>query len=618
MAEVRELKETVQRLVSKTEAAAKEIELLHDSLETRGINSRRVADSLKGRVFAVPVDEGHKAVAMPILSCANPHMRAFHASWFGFFSTFFSTFAAAPLAPILLKKTTLGLTRKELQYGNIASVTANIICRFLMGIVCDKMGARKGLAAILLFCLLGLIPMFFVTDAAGFISCRAVIGVGLASFVACQVWCTQQFAPKIVGTANATTGGWGNLGGGVTNLVMPYVFLGFMAATGEDEDRSWRLCYLIPLVLHLLSAALAMSGRDLPDGNFAELETSGAKQKSDSGVVAKVGVSNINAWILTIVYAMSFGVELTMTNVASQYFYEYHGTTTAISGTIASVFGLMNLFARSLGGITSDMANKSFGMRGRLWALWIFQSIEGVFCLALGLVTINFDAPTFAKDAPQQTGFVKIEGDWVAFNGTNITETIEHCESSQVKITDDMRQYLDPRFDGETVVVVTEPPWGAGADCISNSGTMGVVILLFILFSLAVQMAEGLCFGIVPSVSRPALGVVSGMVGAGGNAGSLVTNAAFFITGRSDRGFINMGILIIVITMLMFGVYFPDHGGMIVSKGGLGSYDPQLIKPPEGYRGADSMDYKKAAAVAAGQGDKPATTATTEDALSHA
>jgi nitrate/nitrite transporter NarK len=46
------------------------------------------------------------------------------------------------------------------------------------------------------------------------------------------------------------------------------------------------------------------------------------------------------------------------------------------------------------------------------------------------------------------------------------------------------------------------------------------------------QMAEGLCFGIVPSVSRPALGVVSGMVGAGGNAGSLITNAAFFINGR--------------------------------------------------------------------------------------
>ena len=37
-----------------------------------------------------------------------------------------------------------------------------------------------------------------------------------------------------------------------------------------------------------------------------------------------MGVSNVNAWILTITYALCFGVELTMTNVATLYFYEYH------------------------------------------------------------------------------------------------------------------------------------------------------------------------------------------------------------------------------------------------------------------------------------------------------
>ena len=70
------------------------------------------------------------------LWCARA-FAAFHASWFSFFSTFFSTFAAAPLAVYLKKDTTLGLTRQQLQYGNLASVTANIICRFLMGIVRD-------------------------------------------------------------------------------------------------------------------------------------------------------------------------------------------------------------------------------------------------------------------------------------------------------------------------------------------------------------------------------------------------------------------------------------------------------------------------------------------------
>ena len=61
---------------------------------------------------------------------------------------------------------------------------------------------------------------------------------------------------------------------------------GFLAAT-DDENLSWRLCFLIPLVLHIAAGLMALSGRDLPDGNFKELEASGAKQKSNSGVVLK-------------------------------------------------------------------------------------------------------------------------------------------------------------------------------------------------------------------------------------------------------------------------------------------------------------------------------------------
>lgn len=46
------------------------------------------------------------------------------------------------------------------------------------------------------------------TNAAGFIVSRLFIGFSLATFVACQFWCTSMFNTKVVGSANALAAGW--------------------------------------------------------------------------------------------------------------------------------------------------------------------------------------------------------------------------------------------------------------------------------------------------------------------------------------------------------------------------------------------------------------------------
>ena len=606
---------------------SEEIELLHSTLEAKGENSRRVK-GLDGNVFDVPVDAEHKATQLKLASIAQPHMRAFHASWFAFFSTFFSTFAPAPLAKTLTKPNTLNLTRADLYLGNILSVTSNIICRFLMGIVCDKLGARRGLAFVMLFTCPFILGLAFVQDAAGFVTCRFFIGMGLASFVACQVWCTQQFSKNVVGVANATAGGWGNLGGGITTLLIPQFFLAFMSATNGNENLSWRLCMIVPLTLHLVSAAFALSGRDLPDGNYGELEKQGSKQKSRGDIVTKVGCSNVNAWILTLTYGFCFGVELTVTNVAVQYFQEFFALSQAAAGLFGSIFGLCNLLFRSLGGILSDGADRRFGMRGRIWALFIIQMLEGVVCILLGSMTTTFSAPDFSGPQnvvgwaqiagwvqPTASNWVQVAGVepvWVPYNGSCIDTRINSCGTIEMQITDAHRACLDSRFAGLTKVVLSEPPapWGNGDLCVSNSGRLGGVVAILFVFSLCVQMSEGLTYGVVPYVSRPALGVVSGMVGAGGNAGALITNALFFSSDiRSDLGFVYMGIAILGVTSLLLFVYFPDMGSMLTRAGAL-RYDPQLIKPPKGYRGADSMNYgnvDKAVTAKVGREDLEAT-----------
>merc|ERR1712060_847950 len=133
-------------------------------------------------------------------------------------------------------------------------------------------------------------------------------------------------------------------------------------------------------------------------------------------------------------------------------------------------------------------------------------------------------------------------------------------------------------------------------DCIRNNDLVGLVVFIMILFSTTVQMAEGLHFGVVPYVCRPALGIVSGMVGAGGNLGAVITLWTIFKNSaveRTDEGYVILGAVIICTSLLMFGIYFPDMGGMLFKAGQI-PYDPQRVKVPEGYRGADVLDHSKA------------------------
>ena len=60
-------------------------------------------------------------------------------------------------------------------------------------------------------------------------------------FVHTQYHTSIMFAPRCVGTANAAAAGWGNLGGGVTQIVMPLVFAVFASVLGLGPAISWRL-----------------------------------------------------------------------------------------------------------------------------------------------------------------------------------------------------------------------------------------------------------------------------------------------------------------------------------------------------------------------------------------
>ena len=78
------------------------------------------------------------------------------------------------------------------------------------------------------------------------------------------------------------------------------------------------------------------------------------------------------------IYGACFGIELTINNIAALYYKDYFGLSLKTAGLVASLFGLMNIFARTLGGVVGDKAGMRWGLRGRVHFLGIILLFEGL------------------------------------------------------------------------------------------------------------------------------------------------------------------------------------------------------------------------------------------------
>lgn len=75
-----------------------------------------------------------------------------------------------------------------------------------------------------------------------------------------------------------------------------------------------------------------------------------------------------------------------MDNIVAGYFYDRFGVNLEAAGALAASFGLANVASRPGGGVVSDKMGRRFGMRGRLWGLWVVQTVAGLLCVLLGRV----------------------------------------------------------------------------------------------------------------------------------------------------------------------------------------------------------------------------------------
>ncbi len=412
----------------------------------------------------LPVNKNNQLTRLKIFSLQGVQMRSFHITWLMFFVCFFGWFGLAPLMPTI--RGDLHLSKGQVGNLIIVSVSSTIIARLIIGKLCDTWGPR--ITAIRLL-LVGCVPVFLVglsKDYTTFLLFRAAIGIIGASFVITQFHTSMMFAPNIKGTANAVAGGWGNLGGGVTNMVMPLIFAAIVGF-GYTKAEAWRYAMIVPGVMMLIVAFLYYRyTKDTPEGNFTEVgRTAKTRTKTDWSILADWRI-----WALTIAYAMCFGMEITFDNVASLHFVDSFKLSQASAGFWAGIFGFMNLFARALGGVFSDKAGRRFGMRGKGLLLAGVLLLEGI-----GLVVF------------------------------------------------------------------------------AQAGTLVLAIISMLSFALFLKMANGATYGIVPFINEKNVGLVSGIVGAGGNMGGMLFGFLFksksisYIQAFTYIGFIVIGVSLVVL-----------------------------------------------------------------------
>jgi len=118
---------------------------------------------------------------------------------------------------------------------------------------------------------------------------------------------------------------------------------------------------------------------DSPAGNYADLRAAGlmpgARQIDGHFWEAW---KDRRVWALFVIYGACFGIELTINNVAALYFRDYFSLGLATSGLVAGLFGLMSIFARTLGGLVGDRSGRRWGLKGRVVCLGAVLLAEGL------------------------------------------------------------------------------------------------------------------------------------------------------------------------------------------------------------------------------------------------
>jgi NNP family nitrate/nitrite transporter-like MFS transporter len=325
-------------------------------------------------------------------------------------------------------------------------MSLTILARYIMAGILIAGAIPSGLASV-------------ISGKTGLYVIRFFIGILGATFVPCVVWSTQMFDKNIVGTANALTAGWGNAGGGATYAIMVSLYNRLRKHT--TQHRAWRLAFVcVPVpVLVTVAVATLVFGTDCPQGKWSLRHTSPATRaavlaghevhldsrereavmnkkrtegdmqvrevdmdapepvqdtrgqetviRSDIDVAVAepltmktfvAVLANPITWLPTLAYMTTFGFELAVDSNLASVLLAPHPTLGQLNaGYLASIFGLLNIITRPLGGYFADLLYRKYGTPAvKKHFVLALGCLQGVLTLGFGGLLISSKSPSLA------------------------------------------------------------------------------------------------------------------------------------------------------------------------------------------------------------------------------
>ncbi|MDZ7577009.1 MAG: nitrate/nitrite transporter [Candidatus Nanopelagicales bacterium] len=282
-----------------------------------------------------------------------------------------------------------GLTDVQLAWIGAVAILNGSIWRLPAGIITDRWGGRRVMAAMLLFTA---IPAFLVASASSYtilLFYAFLVGFAGNSFSVGIAWVAAWWPRRLQGTALGVFGA-GNVGASVTKFIGPALIVAVPAAgyLGGLIPGGWRFVPFLYGILLIIMAAITW---------FVSPRHDHKPGQGRSFVSMLTPLKQLRVWRFSLYYVVVFGAYVALAVWLPKYYVDVYGVPLIQAGLLTALFIFPASLLRPVGGYFSDR----FGARRVMY--WTFGTMlfaSGILMMPYGYIVLSKPDGTTSEVLP--------------------------------------------------------------------------------------------------------------------------------------------------------------------------------------------------------------------------